>query len=351
MRVLPWVAAAALLLLPAVVRSNFVLTMFVFTFILGIAAVSFNLIFGFTGQLSMFHAAAFGLSAYVTHIAMTRLGIPFWSGVACAVVFVLVLSCIIGTICFRYRLKEFYFAVVTLAFAEMARLTVLNWNSVTNGSLGIAINEKATLWVPGAGTIAMDNSTVWYYVGLAALAVTLLVCHRVLASWVGRCFGALRLNDELASTLGINVFRYKLLAFMIGNAFAAIAGALYAWYIGFIEPEYLSIPQSLALISMVLLGGSASLVGPVVGALVLTALPHLISLSAEARVMTYGAILIFTILLLPRGIWGTLEGLRRRVQGASATSVQTLVETPVQKPPEGAPPPARESLGQAAEVR
>lgn len=343
MKAMPWLAVAALLLLPAVVRSNFVLTMFVFTFILGIAAVSFNLIFGFTGQLSMFHAAAFGISAYVTHIAMTKLAIPFWAGVGCAVLFVLALSCIIGTICFRYRLKEFYFAVVTLAFAEMARLTVLNWNSVTNGSLGIAINDKPTLWVPGAGVIAMNNSTVWYYVGLAALVVTLVVCHRVLKSWIGRCFGALRLNDELASTLGINVFRYKLLAFMIGNAFAAVAGALYAWYIGFIEPEYLSIPQSLALISMVLLGGSASLVGPVVGALVLTSLPHLINLSAEARVMTYGAILIFTILVLPRGIWGTLDALRRRLQGDAGRAVQS--------PDAAAPSAARETIGPAAEAR
>jgi branched-chain amino acid transport system permease protein len=312
-KALSWGAVILLLAVPAVVRSDFVLTIFVFTFILGIAAVSLNLIFGFTGQLSMFHAAAFGLSAYVTQIAMTTLGIPFWAGVACAVAFVLVLSSIIGTICFRYRLKEFYFAVVTLAFAEIARLAVLNWNSVTNGSLGIALNEKPKLWLPGMGEIVMGNSTVWYYVGLAMLALTLLVCRRVLQSWIGRCFGALRLNDELASTLGINVFRYKLLAFAIGNAFAAIAGALYAWYIGFIEPDYLGIPQSLAFISMVLLGGSSSLFGPVVGAFVLTALPHAIELSAPARLMTYGAILILTILLLPRGIWGTLDALRRRL--------------------------------------
>jgi branched-chain amino acid transport system permease protein len=309
----PLALVAALLLLPQVVQSDFVLTIFVFTFILGIAAVSFNLIFGFTGQLSLFHAAAFGISAYVTHIAMTTLSIPFWAGVGCAVLFVLALSTIIGAICFRYRLKEFYFAVVTLAFAEMARLVVLNWNEVTNGSLGIALIDKPTLWVPGVGQIVIGSTYAWYYVGLVALMVTLLVCHRVLASWIGRCFGAIRLNDELASTLGINVFRYKLLSFAIGNAFAAVAGALYAWYIGYIEPEYLGIPHSLALISMVLLGGSGSLVGPVVGALVLTALPHLIQFSAEARVMAYGAILIFAILVLPQGIWGAATMLWKRL--------------------------------------
>lgn len=311
MRWIAFLGAALLLALPLAVSSNFALTVFIFTFILGAAAVSFNLIFGYTGQLSMFHAAAFGMSAYVTHIAMKGLGISFWAGLGCAVLFVLVLSTVIGIICFRYRLKEFYFAVVTLAFAEMARLIVLNWNGVTNGSLGIAIMDKPALWLPGMGDIVVKGAVPWYYLSLAMLAVTLLVCHRVLASWIGRCFAGLRLNDELAATLGINVLRYKLLAFAVGNVFAAVSGAFYAWYIGFIEPEYLSIPQSLAFISMVLLGGSGSLFGPVVGALVLTSLPHLIQLSAEARVMTYGSILIFTILVMPRGIWGTATGLLR----------------------------------------
>lgn len=304
------VAVVLLLALPQVMRSDFILTMFVFTFILGMLAVSFNLIFGFTGQLSMFHAAAFGLSAYITHISMTWLGVSFWVGVIVAAASMLVLSAIIGTICFRYRLKEFYFAVVTLAFAEMARLVVLNWNSVTNGSLGIALTVKPTLWLPGVGTIPIAGTTLWYYVSLVALVLTVALCSRIVKSWMGRCFEAIRLNDELASTLGINVFRYKLLSFMIGNVIAAVAGALYAFYIGYIEPEYLSIPQSLAIISMVLLGGKESIVGPVVGALILTALPHVIQLNAEMRVLVYGLILILTILLMPRGIFGTF--LRRR---------------------------------------
>ena len=337
MRVMQGLGLLLLLLLPQVIRSDFILTMFVFAFILGIAAVSFNLIFGFTGQLSMFHAAAFGASAYATHIAMQVLGIPFWAGVGCAVVFVLVISTIIGTICFRYRLKEFYFAVVTLAFAEIARLVVLNWNSVTNGSLGIALDEKPALWLPFVGKIVLGTTVSWYYAAFVVLALTVLVCHRVLKSWAGRCFGAIRLNDELAGTLGINVFRYKLLAFALGNAFAAISGALYAWYIGYIEPDYLSIPQSLAFVSMVLLGGRASLVGPVIGAFVLTALPHVIQLSAEARVMTYGAILIFTILLLPQGIWGSAKAAWTRLQR--------------RRHPDRADEPAGEPLVRPLEVR
>ncbi len=305
-------AAAALALLPLVVKSDFVLTILVFSFLLGMLAVSFNLIFGYTGQLSMFHAAAFGISAYATYLSMSRWGTSFWTGMLLAAALVLVLSVIVGTICFRFRLKEFYFAVVTLAFSEMARLVVLNWNSVTNGSLGIILQDKPTIWLPGQGVVKLEGTLMWYYVSLAALALTVIVCLRLVNSWMGRSFAAIRLNDELGDTLGINVFRYKLAAFAVGNIIAAITGGLYAFYLGSIEPGFLSIDQSLAIVTMVLLGGRGAVAAPVLGALVLTALPHMIHLGAELRSIVYGSILILTILLMPQGIYGTLASLGRR---------------------------------------
>lgn len=322
------IALAALAALPVFLHSDFILTVFVFTFILGMLAVGFNLIFGFTGQLSMFHAAAFGISAYVTHLSMTHLGVSFWGGMLLAGGAVVALSVVVGAICFRFKLKEFYFAVVTLGFSEIARLIVLNWNSVTNGSLGITLTEKPMIWFPG-GVVPVQGTQTWYYLSLAGLVLTVIVCSRVVGSWMGRCFAAIRLNDELADTLGINVFRYKLLSFAVGNVIAAAAGSLYAFYMGFIEPEYLSITQSLAIISMVLLGGRESVVGPVIGAFILTALPHVINFTAEVRLMLYGLILILTILLLPQGIAGTIAKLRRRAQAepARTPAVDSVVAT------------------------
>ena len=308
--------AALFALLPALVKSDFILTILVFSFLLGMLAVSFNLIFGFTGQLSMFHAAAFGISAYATHLAMARLGLSYWSGMLLASALVLVLSIIVGTICFRFRLKEFYFAVVTLAFSEMARLVVLNWNDVTNGTLGIILQDKPTLWLPVLGIVRLEGTLMWYYVSLAALTLTVILCLRLVNSWMGRCFAAIRLNDELGDTLGINVFRYKLAAFAAGNVIAAVTGSLYAFYLGSIEPGFLSIDQSLAIVAMVLLGGRGAVAAPVIGALVLTALPHLIHFSAEVRSIVYGSILILTILLMPQGIYGTLAALGRRRRAA-----------------------------------
>ena len=301
-------AALAFALLPILVKSDFTLTILVFSFLLGMLAVSFNLIFGYTGQLSMFHAAAFGISAYATHLSMVHWGTSFWSGMLVGAGLVLVLSVIVGAICFRFRLKEFYFAVVTLAFSEMARLVVLNWNSVTNGTLGIILQDKPSIWLPGTGLVKLEGTFMWYYVSLVALVLTVIVCWRLVNSWMGRSFSAIRLNDELGDTLGINVFRYKLAAFAVGNIIAAITGGLYAFFLGSIEPGFLSIDHSLAIVTMVLLGGRGAVAAPIIGALVLTALPHMIHLGAEMRSIVYGAILIFTILLMPQGIYGSVAG-------------------------------------------
>jgi len=306
-----WLALAGLLVLPLAVHSNFVLTIFVFSFILGMMAVSFNLIFGFTGQLSMFHAAAFGISAYITYLTVNWLHVSFWVGLLPALATVAIVSVLVGSICFKFKLKAFYFAIVTLAFSELARLVIMNWNSVTNGTLGLMVLDKPTVGLPGLGTLTINGTVAWYFFSLAGLVLTVAVCTLVLRSWIGRCFAAIRLDEDLAQTLGIDIFRYKLLSFLIANLLAALAGSMYGFYTGYIEPAYLGINQSLDIIAMVLLGGRGSVTGPIVGAFVLTGLPHLIDLSGEARAMLYGAILILTILLLPRGLVGTFASLRR----------------------------------------
>ena len=308
MKALLWVP---FLVFPALVQSNFILSIFTFSFILAIAAVSFNLIFGFTGQLSMFHAAAFGVAAYVISLTASILHVSFWVALFPAIGFTILISLIIGSICFNFQLRAFYFAVVTLAFSELARLIILNWNSVTNGTLGLMVLDKPSVWIPGAGLIKIDGVFGWYFFSLAALIFTVAICSLVLRSWIGRCFAAIRLNEDLAQTLGIDTFRYKLVSFTLANTLAAIAGSLYAFYTGYIEPNYLSINQSLDIISMVLLGGRSSILGPIAGAFMLTGLPHMIELSAEARAILYGVVLIATILILPKGIVGTLASWRR----------------------------------------
>lgn len=306
-----------LYLLPLLVKSDVALTVLIFTFVLSILAVGFNIVFGGAGQLTMFHAAAFGIGSYVTFLAMLHFSIPFWLGYLVAVVIVVLISIVIGWICFKFRLKEFYFAVVTLAFAELCRLVVLNWTSVTNGTLGMLVLQKPTVWLPGSGVIRIEQTVPWYFLTLVSLTGVLIFSAMLMRSWIGRNFSAIRLNEDLAQTLGIDTFRYKLLAFTISNVIASFAGALYGFYTGYIEPAYLAVAQSLDAIAMVLLGGVSTILGPVVGALVLTSLPHLIDLPAELRVAVYGMILILVILVMPRGIVGLAGGLFKRRVHAS----------------------------------
>src|SRR5207247_6786758 len=128
----------------------------------------------------------FGVSAYATHLLVVHAGLPFWlatlPSAACAVL----LAVVVGSICFKFRLKTFYFAVVTLAFAEMIRLIVLNWNSVTNGTLGLVVSGRPTFWWPGTGWVAVRGPVAWYYVTLVALEIGRASCReRVWTAVVG----------------------------------------------------------------------------------------------------------------------------------------------------------------------
>ena len=264
MRVLLLVLCGAVALVPALTANNVVLSVLTFTFILGILAVSFNLIYGITGQLTLFHAAAFGVGAYATHLSMAHWSISFWLGTAFALGCVAVVSLLLGIVCFRFRLKEFYFAVVTLAFAEMIRLGVMNWHSLTNGSLGINFSLKPSVWLPGAGALVIEGPVRWYYFSLACVVVVVLAYQLVVNSWIGNAFKAIRLNEDVAASLGLNAFRYKLLSFVLGSMGASFAGGLYSHYMGFVDPHLLDINQSLAILSMALIGGTGSVAAPVV---------------------------------------------------------------------------------------
>ena len=134
----------------------------------------------------------------------------------------MLVSIVIGWICFKFRLKEFYFAVVTLAFAELCRLVVLNWTSVTNGTLGMLVLEKPTVWLPGSGVVKIEQTVPWYFLTLVCLTGVLIFSVLLMRSWIGRNFSAIRLNEDLAQTLGIDTFRYKLLAFTISNVIAVL---------------------------------------------------------------------------------------------------------------------------------
>lgn len=290
------VLVASLVALPWM-PGSMAMTVGTFAAIAGIAALGFNITFGLCGQLSMFHAAAFGLGGYGTVLAMRHFGLDFGPALLLTVIAVAVLAAAVGFVCFRFRLRDFYFAVTTMAVSEIIRLGVLNWHSVTNGSLGMTVSERASV----AG-FALNSPVGWYLSSLAALVLAYAAYEAISRSWLGRSLSAIRIDDGLAEALGIDSLRYKMLGFVLGSGYACVAGALYVFYLGFADPALLSVELMLSFVAMVLLGGTGSALGAVLGAAVLTALPHFIHMGAELRAMTYGAILISAILLLPQGL-------------------------------------------------
>ena len=301
-------ALSAALVLPLVVHGDAVRTICIYAMLLSGLAVSYNLIFGATGQLSLFHSASFGLAAYVTAILTMGHGWNFWMTLVPAVALVSVIALLVGMLCFGFKLRAFYFTVATMAAAELLRLLVVNWYDLTQGAMGMT-----TVITPGLPGLAIEGSVAWYYAALALLLVVLVVCRKVLASGAGRCLQAIRLNEQLAQSLGVNTFAYKLLAFVLASALAAVVGSFYAAYSGFVDPGYMSIARSLDIIAMVLLGGVGTLFGPIIGAFVLTSLPFLIHIDADLRVMLYGAILVAIIVLMPQGVLGFVRGGRDAV--------------------------------------
>ena len=262
--------------LPLFVRSDFLMTILIFTWLQGILAVTFDLIFGFTGQLSMFHPAAFGIAAYRPS-SCHPLHAGFWTATLPSAPLAVV-SVVVGTICFRFRLKEFYFAVVTLAFSEMTRSgDELEQRHQRHPRHGVAGKPAST---GCQAPRAYQGDHAWYYLTLAALSVTLLICSRCLSSWMGRSFWAIRLNLIWAHPRHQRV-PLQALAFVIGNVSPPSRAGSTATTSARSIPAFSASPLHGGA-GHGAAGGTGLVIGPIVGAVLLIWLPHPIHFSRRS---------------------------------------------------------------------
>jgi branched-chain amino acid transport system permease protein len=264
-------------------------------------ALGFDLVLGYLGELSLGHAAFFGIGAYTTALLTRNFGVPFPIDLLLAAVVTGFFGFLIGAP--SLRLKGPYFAIVTFGFAEILRLIVLNWTSVTRGPMGLPDIPHLRL-----GPFPIHTELGYYYVVLVLIGVAILVTRRLLASTVGHAFLAIRENEELAAAAGIPTFRFKLIAFVIGMIFTGAAGSIYARYVHFVDPTALSFYYTVTVVSMVIVGGQGSIAGTVLGALVFTLVPEYLRVAERARLVIFGAFLMAAIVFLPEG----LRGLWRR---------------------------------------
>lgn len=299
-------------LFPLISPNNYYLTVVTLSFIYAIAVQGLNLIVGYLGQLSLAQAGFFGLGAYTSALLSMRLNLSFWLAMPAAALLVTAVALLVGLISFRTR--GHYFVILTLCIGVIINLVIEKWDSLTGGVRGL-------IGIPAPdniGPFSFATINAQYYLVLVCLLLTVLVMHRIVSSLVGRTFVSIRNSEELAATLGIDVMRNKLLAFCIAAFFTGVAGALYASFIRFIGPEISNPHLTFEFLLYLLVGGQASIMGPVLGTLVTNVLTESMQFMQEYRMLVFGALLIFIVKFFPMGavgIYHTLQGKlqRRRV--------------------------------------
>ncbi|MBI3589055.1 MAG: branched-chain amino acid ABC transporter permease [Candidatus Liptonbacteria bacterium] len=272
--------------------------------IYGILGLSLNLVMGYTGLLSVTHGAFFGIGAYATAILMTHAGLNFFVALIVGLVLSGVVSFIIGAI--LSRLSGDYFVLGTVGLNYLIVTVLINWSDLTRGPLGIAGIHK-----PHFFGLSFSDTPAFLVLSLIFLALTFLVARFVVNSSFGRALKAIREDQKALQVFGYNIFSYKLAIFTISGALAAIAGALFASYITFINPASFDVMQSVFILAVVVLGGLGSLRGSLLGALLLVIIPELLrfvgfpsEIAAQTRQAIYGLLLVVLMLYRPQGLIG-----------------------------------------------
>jgi len=301
------VLAGLALTLPFWLPNPYFLHVAIMAGIFGVLALSLNLLLGYTGQLSLGHAAFFGIGAYASALLTLRLEWSFWVALPAAVALAALAGWLIGRL--ALKLRGAYFVLVTISFAGVVALVSVNWMELTNGPLGLPGVPAPTL-----GPWSLRGKPAYYYLVLAAVLLASLVCRRLVHSRIGRAFVALRENEPLAESVGVDVTHYLVLAAVVSAAMAGLAGSLYAHYTRFVSPEVFLFSYTVTMVIMVVAGGKGTLAGPLVGALIFTVLPEALRavVSWQWQMLAYGVLLILLVVFLPRGIVPAIAAWRVR---------------------------------------
>ena len=283
--------------------------------ILGLFAMSFNLLYGYMGQISFGHAAFFGVGAYATAMLFSALKAPdgsigllqFFASLAIGPPVAAVAALVVGVFC--VRLTGIYFAMLTLAFGELLFYIVFSWYSFTKGDDGIQ-----GLLPPAV----LQDPVNFYYLTLAIVVAALAVMWRVTESPFGYVLRTLRDNQRRAAFLGINVRRHMLMCFVIAGFFAGLAGALWGPFSRSVSPGLLGWAESGIAVFMTLIGGAGVFVGPLVGSVIYTFLQAVVKMYTVYWSLTIGLVILLLVLFAPGGVLGILDARLRARQAAPA---------------------------------
>jgi branched-chain amino acid transport system permease protein len=277
-------------------------------FIFAIFAMSLDLLLGFTGLMSLGHAAFFGLGAYAVAVLGAQFGINAWVGVAAGVAVAGCGAALIGFFC--VRTGGIPFLMLTLAFSQLVYSAALRWRDVTGGSDGLAIADK-----PSFFGYDLSNSLVMYFMALSFFVLAYWGLRRLLNAPLGHAFVGIRENEQRMMAIGYPTRAYKLLSFTIAGAIAGLAGGLYAIFNGFISADAVYWTASGDILIMTMLGGAGTLIGPAVGTAIFLLLKNVVSSYSEHWLSIIGITFICCVMFFPGGVWGTLRKVQwRRVR-------------------------------------
>ncbi len=310
---LAWVAAAGLAVALPPVLSPYLVHLLVLVLYFAFLGVAWNLLGGYAGQFSFGHAAFFGIGAYTSTLLLAKGGVSPWIGLWVGGSLAAFFGCFAGYLSFRYGLRGPYFALVTLAFAEMLRLVALNWTTL-GGPMGVLLPLPPTgeSW----RRLQFPGKLPYYYVILALLLGALGLTGWIERSRLGYTLRAIRENEDAAEASGVNTLAAKLWAMGLSAFLTALGGTFYGQYFSFIDPTLaFGAPVSVEILLRPIVGGAGTLLGPVLGSLVLTPLSELALSPLRGRpgvdVRIFGALLALVVTFLPEGLVGAWRHARR----------------------------------------
>jgi len=276
-----------------------------------ILSTGLNLVYGYTGLLSFAQAAFFGIGGYTSALLWTNSGWPMFAGALTGGVLAALLGLIIGYS--SLRLSRHAFAIVSLSLTLLCLIIARDWVSLTHGPMGIPGLAAPRMALPALGEVRFDGPVAFYYLMLCYAAIVLLMTHRLVRSRIGRAFIAIKLNQPLAESQGIDPVRYRLLALALSALTTGIAGGLYVFHLTIVDPSVFDFYYTESMLIMVIVGGPGSFWGVLAASAAFSLLPDLLRFSADLRMILYGMVLIAAMLVLPRGLGGRSA---RRVSAA-----------------------------------
>jgi len=290
--------------LPHIWDSPYYIHLMVLVWIYAIFGISYNLYLGFLGGFSMGQPAFFGLGGYATGLVTAKLDWPTGVGLLVAIGVAGVAAFLIGFP--ALRLKGAYFVLMTIALLGIIGNLSNTLYKITGGSSGLRDIPAPIIGIGNTGW-AFDKTNYFYYLALGFLIVTYLLVQWLISSRIGRGFVAVRDNEDLANSLGINPFRYKMIGFVTAACISAVAGWLYAHYVHILDPTIFQFNLVFDVIFMVVLGGTGTLPGPVIGAFIVWFVPELLRMAQEWRMFSFALFMLAMIIFMPMGLWGFVK--------------------------------------------